>query len=219
MLLWLAVAALAGAVLLAGRWTLRPRDGLGRALPFPLLSVTVLALLGAALLVPVVRHHRLEQRLDAAATALVGQPVVVHCQTAGQEMVDAGGELGYVRYGTDGVPERATLIKRAPCSALRSYLSSAKTDPTQDEVIAVHVLSHEARHMAGVTAEAVAECQAVQRDALTARLLGATADQATLLARRYWRLDYPRMSDDYRSPDCRPGGPLDERLPDAPWAR
>ena len=218
MLLWLAVAALAGAVLLAGRWTLRPRDGLGRALPFPLLSVTVLALLGAGLLVPVVRHHRLEQRLDAAATALVGQPVVVHCQTAGQELVDAGAELGYVRYGTDGVPERATLIKRAPCAALRSYLSSAKADPTQDEVIAVHVLSHEARHMAGVTAEAVAECQAVQRDALAARLLGATADQATLLARRYWRLDYPRMSDDYRSPDCRPGGPLDERLPDAPWA-
>jgi hypothetical protein len=184
---------------------------------FPLLSVTLLALVGAGLLVPVIRHDRLERRLTAVASSLVGEKVTVHCQTAGQQFVDAGAELGYVRYRADGVPEHATLIKRDPCLDLRSYLSSTKDEPSRDEVVAVHVLSHEARHMAGVTAEAVAECQAMQRDAETARLLGADERQAVVLAERYWREVYPRMPDDYRSSDCRPGGPLDERLPDPPW--
>lgn len=218
MLLWVALAFLAGAVVVAGRWALHPRDGLRRPRPFPVFSVALLALVGGGLLVPVVRHDHLERRLSAVASELVGKHVVVHCQTAGQEFLDAGAELGYVRYRADGVPEHATLIKRDPCLDLRAYLSSTRDDPSRDEVVAVHVLSHEARHMAGVTAEAVAECQAMQRDAQTARLLGARPDQAALLAVAYWRLVYPQMPDDYRSPDCRAGGPLDERLPDAPWA-
>lgn len=213
----MALAFLAGALLVAARWAWRPRDGLGRPVPFPLLSVVLLALVGAGLLVPVVRHDRLERRLTAVASSLVGEKVTVHCQTAGQQFVDAGAELGYVRYRADGVPEHSTLIKRDPCLDLRSYLSSTKDEPSRNEVVAVHVLSHEARHMAGVTAEAVAECQAMQRDAETARLLGADERQAVVLAERYWREVYPRMPDDYRSPGCRPGGSLDERLPDAPW--
>ena len=123
----------------------------------------------------------------------------MHCQTAGQEFVDAGAELGWVRYGPDGVPEHATLIKRAQCGDLSAYLRSDKTAPTLDQVIAVHILSHEARHMAGQTSEAVAECGAVQRDAQTAELLGADPDQALRLARTYWRAVYPRLSEDYLS--------------------
>ena len=213
----MALVLLTGALAVAGRWTLRRRDALGRPRPFPVLSVTLLALVGAGLLVPALRHDHLERRLGDVASTLVGQRVAVHCQTAGQQFVDAGAELGYVRYDADGVPERATLIKRDPCGDLRAYLSSAKDLPSRDEVVAVHVLSHEARHMAGVTVEAVAECEAMQRDARTARLLGADEQQATELATRYWREVYPRMPDDYRSADCRPGGALDERLPNPPW--
>jgi hypothetical protein len=82
----------------------------------------------------------------------------------------------------------------------------------------VHVLTHESMHMRGLTDEAAAECAAVQRDAMTARLLGADATAATALARSYWTQMYPRMSDDYRSGECTPAGPLDEHLPDAPWS-
>jgi len=217
-LTWTAVGLLGGAVLLAGRWLLHRRDGLGRQIRFPAVAVVTLVLVGAGLLVPVVRHHRLEQRLAVAASELVGAPVRVHCQTAGQEFVDAGAELGWVAYGPDGVPEHATLIKRAQCGDLSAYLGSDKTAPTLDQVIAVHILSHEARHMAGETSEGVAECGAVQRDAQAAELLGADPDQALRLAQTYWRDVYPHLSDDYLSPDCRPGGPLDEGLPDAPWS-
>jgi hypothetical protein len=38
------------------------------------------------------------------------------------------------------------------------------------------------------------------------------------LAVAYWRTVYPAMPDGYRSTACRPGGTLDEHLPDAPWA-
>jgi hypothetical protein len=127
---------------------------------------------------------------------LVGAHVKVHCQTAGQEFVDAGAEFGYVRWGADGVPEHQTLIKREQCAALRSYLRSSKHTPTESQVVAVHILTHESMHMRG-----------------------ASNTDAAALARRYWLALYPRMSEDYRSPDCRAGGALDERLPDAPGER
>jgi hypothetical protein len=218
MLLWASLALLAVAAGVAVRWVLRPRDGLGRPKPFPVVSVVALVLVGGGLLVPVVRHHRLEQRLTAVASDLVGVPATVHCQTAGQEFVDAGAELGYVRWGRDGVPEHQTLVKHAQCGDLADYLGGGKDAPSEDQVVAVHVLTHEAMHMAGETAEALAECQAVQRDARTAELLGATPEQARRLAEAYYSSDVPRMPDEYRSDGCGPGGPLDEGLPTAPWA-
>ncbi len=218
MLLWASLALLAVAVGLVARWLLRPRDGLGRPKPFPMVSVVALALVGGVLLVPVVRHHRLEQRLSAVASDLVGAPATVHCQTAGQEFVDAGADLGYVSWGRDGVPEHQTLVKHAQCGDLADYLGGGKDTPSEDEVVAVHVLTHEAMHMAGETGEAAAECQAVQRDARTAERLGATPAQARRLAETYYAAVFPRMPDEYRSEDCVPGGRLDEGLSTAPWA-
>jgi hypothetical protein len=84
-------------------------------------------------------------------------------------------------------------------------------------VVAVHVLTHEAMHLSGQLNEAAAECAAVQRDARTARLLGAPDSAAAELAAAYWRNLYPLMPDGYRSAGCRQGGPLDEGLTDAPW--
>jgi hypothetical protein len=72
--------------------------------------------------------------------------------------------------------------------------------------------------MAGTTDEARAECEAMQRDADAAVLLGASPDQAWRLARSYWREIYPRMPEGYVTDGCKPGGPLDEGLEAAPWA-
>ena len=218
MLTWVAIGAAAGALLVAGGWLLRRTDALGRPRGFPVWSVALLGLLAVAATVPVVRAARLEDRLSAAASTLVGSPVRVDCQSRGQEMTDLGHELGWVAYDEVGRPQPRALIKRRPCSALREYLGSDKDSPSHDQVVAVHVLGHEARHMAGQTVEAEAECAAVQRDALTARLLGATPEQARALARTYWLEVYPDMPDAYRTAECAPGMRLDEHLPDAPWA-
>jgi hypothetical protein len=222
--LTVAGCVLAGlALLLAGRWRLRRFDALGRRRPFPTVSVVLCCALALGCAVPVVRHARLERRLQAAAVAVTGDDVSVHCQTAGEASVDLGAELGYVKFGADGVPEPRAVLKWGPCRQLSGWLRSDRRDAAEvarlgeDRLIAVHVLTHEAVHTAGVTDEAATECRAMQLDAATAQALGATPDYARAFARRYWREIYPRMPDAYRSGDCRPGGPLDQHRPDAPW--
>jgi hypothetical protein len=177
--------------------------------------MSAVAAIGCA--VPILAHAQLEHRLASAASVVAGRHVDVHCQTLSQTWVSAHGELGYVELGPDGVPERRTVIALQACDDLSAWLGSNRLTPTRNQVIAVHVITHEAMHMAGEIDEARAECLAMQRDAQLARALGATPDQALALARQYWRNVYPQMPDGYRSGDCVPGGGLDARLPDAPW--
>ena len=215
MLTWFAVALAGGAV--AAGWGLRRFDELGRPRRFPWVSVSLLLVMAVAAAVPgVVRAHQ-ERRLGGAASVLAGARVAVRCQSFGGAFVDAGPELGYVRWRADGKPEPWTLIKRDQCRHLAAYARSDKRRPSREQVVAVHVLTHEAMHLSGRLNEAAAECAAVQRDADTARLLGAPDAAAAELAAAYWRNVYPLMPDGYRSADCRPGGSLDERLADAPW--
>lgn len=217
MLAWCVAGLLAAAVAVAVRWVLRRTDGLGRPRRFPAVSVALLVVPACAFAVPVWRHDRLQDRLSEAATELTGHRVEVHCQTTGEEFVHVGSELGSVRWDADGRPERRTVISRDTCGALRDYLDGDGRRPTPGQVVAVHVLTHETRHLAGTLDEARAECEAVQRDAVTARLLGASDADAHRLARLYWAVDYPGMPDAYRSTACGRGDAWDEHLPDAPW--
>jgi hypothetical protein len=216
-LTWFAVALAGGATAVVVGWAVRRSDELGRPRPFPLVSVAALVALAVAAAVPGVVRAQQERRLGLAASVLAGSTVAVRCQSLGGAFVDGGTELGYVRWRPDGSPETWTLIKRDQCRDLGAYLRSDRHRPTRDQVIAVHVLTHEAMHLAGRLSEAAAECAAVQRDAETARLLGSPAADAARLATAYWRDLYPLMPDNYRSSDCRPGGALDEHLADAPW--
>jgi len=216
-LTWVAIALALGAAVVVVRWAFGRYDSLGRARAFPVVGVLLLAIPAVAAATPGVLRWREERSLERAASSLVGFPVDVKCQSFGGAFVDAGAELGWVPYGPDGVPERHTLIKYEPCGHLRHYLGSDKATPTLDEVVAVHVLTHEAMHMSGITAEASAECAAMQRDARMAVLLGASPAQGAALAETYWRTVYPRMPDPYTTADCAAGGPLDEHLPDPPW--
>jgi hypothetical protein len=215
---WVALALVAAAAAVAVRWYGSRVDELGRRRDFPLASVVLLAVLAAGAATPAVLHARQERRLAAVASALAGVRVTVRCQRLGAAFVDAGPELGYVRWQADGTPERRALIKRDACRDLAAYVRAGGRGPTRAQVVAVHVLAHEAMHMAGLVDEATAECAAVQRDARAARLLGASAADAAALAAAYWRTVYPSMPPGYRSAACRPGGTLDERLPDAPWS-
>ncbi|MGN6474613.1 MAG: hypothetical protein ACTHK4_13330 [Mycobacteriales bacterium] len=212
----------AGLALVAAAWIgvrgWRNRyDVLGRRRSLPVVSVVALVAVALALTVPTFLRHRLEGRLSKVASVLVGQPAHVHCETFGQSFTDLSGDLGFVKFDADGVPQRRTTIQRGPCADLRHYIDGDYLHPTANEIIAVHVLTHESKHMRGQPDEADAECEAMQRDAETAQLLGATPQEGLALARAYWIQDYPNMPDAYRSSDCRLGGALDEHLPDPPW--
>lgn len=217
MLEFLAIVLVAAGAVIGVRWWRGRVDSIGRPVSLPW-SAWILPVLGLLVAIPVVRHHTEETRLARVATVLAGARATVHCQSGTAEWVDAGAELGYVKWGPDGVPEHSTLIKHAQCGLLAKYLAGDRQRPSRDVVIAVHVLTHESMHMAGITSESQAECAAVQRDFQTAELLGANPKQAEYLTRVYWTAVYPDMPDDYRTDQCRAGGRLDEGLPDAPWS-
>ena len=219
MLTWLAVLALAAAVALAARWWAfgGRHDSLGRPVAFPTIAVSLLVVLSLAAAYPGFVRRREEHKLASVASVIAGAHVKVVCQTLSGAFVDAGAEAGYVRWGPDGVPEHTAHIKWEQCKELRRYLHSDKRHPSFAQLQAVHVLTHEAVHTSGEKVEAITECKAVQRDAQTARLLGAPDDGARALAWDYWKTVYPNMPDDYRDGACTPDGALDEKLPSSPW--
>lgn len=160
--------------------------------------------------------HR-ERIYTSVTRDLIGDSEVkVHCQRMLANMVDVSGNMGYVPYPPGKKPVDAYL-RNDTCKALDGYLSN-QASPTLDQVRAVHVLTHEAMHLAGEKNEAHAECRAMQRNARTAELLGATPEQGQALATSYWEHWYPQVTSTYRDADCAPSGALDEGLPGAPWA-
>jgi hypothetical protein len=171
-LTWLAVALGTGAAVVAIGWAVHRTDELGRPRRFPWVTVALLLALGAGAAVPGVLRASQERRLGTAASVLAGARVAVRCQSFGGAFVDAGPELGYVRWRADGSPEPWTLIK-----------DQARPVPPPGRL----------------------------------RALGQAPADAAELAAAYWRNIYPLMPDSYRSAECRPGGAMDERLPDAPW--
>ena len=197
------IGSLVLAAVIVARWLNRRVDWLGRIAPFPRISVGLSLGLALCFAVPMAVEAWVEHQLEGAASHIAGGPVQVSCQSLGQAFVDLG-------------PERSTLIKFRPCGNLRAWLGSTKVNPSLDQVIAVHVVTHETMHMVGLTNEAHAECAAVQRDAAMAEALGASPAEARDLALRYWTEVYPRMPDEYVG-GCGAGGTYDEQLPDAPW--
>jgi hypothetical protein len=85
---------------------------------------------------------------------------------------------------------------------------------TQEMVLALHVITHEAMHVYGVNSrtygavfEQAADCYALQRVSSAAQFFGASAAQAQKVA--IYDLIYYDQSGPYKSPDCRDGGPWD----------
>jgi hypothetical protein len=144
-----------------------------------------------------------ETQYAKAIVPVAGKGKVVHCQRLLATWVFAGAELGHVQYNADGSISREAWLTYETCHHLGMWMASDKSKPTLDEVIAVHVLSHEAQHLAGVKSEANAECRAMQQDALVAQRLGATAEQARALQLQYYTQFYPHMPLDYKAAGCR----------------
>lgn len=180
-------------------------------------TLLLAGLITAAVAVPeamwLQREHRYTQ---VAREAVARDDVRVTCQRTLSSLVDISGNLGYVPYPPDGSAPPAAFLRNDTCGHLADYLDSMRA-PTLDQVRAVHVLTHEIQHLAGQRNEALAECEAVQRNHRTAAALGATAAQARGLAATYFREHYPRNTATYSHPGCEPGGKLDENLPDAWW--
>jgi hypothetical protein len=216
---WLCLA-LAGWFL--WRWLRRSPDKNPMEQRFPGTTLAVLAAVGAAAYWPTFQADQAARRAGAAASGLLGETVAYTCGSQLGTFVDRDTDFafGYVRWGPDG-PEKRSKLRHETCDGLVAFLGElhlrGDARARQTKVIGVHVVSHEARHMAGEMSETRAECQALQRNAALALALGASEAVARELALAYWTDYFPRMGPGYRSPDCRQGGALDEDLPTSPW--
>jgi hypothetical protein len=114
--------------------------------------------------------------------------------------------------------ELADAFRKAPTQLGSQLCDQAKGSRRQQlgecddwgsKLLAVHVLAHEAIHLAGVVDEAVTDCLAMQVDAQVAQRLGAGRAFARSLAREYWNHYYPSQERRYRSPRCRDGRAFD----------
>jgi len=180
----------------------------------PFVTVAVLLALLLPTLWTEMRWLRVQGAASTAVQQLTGNPAArVQCQRALGTLLWAGADLGRVEWDH---PDRAWLTLET-CQHLGSWYRSDHSDPTFDEAVAVHVLTHEAMHVAGERSEATTECRALQSDARTVVLLGGTATQGSALATRILDDVYPTMPEEYRSSECHAGGALDRTPDDASW--
>lgn len=168
---------------------------------------------------PPVSTWRFERFLSTRATLLAdGRAADVHCNTVLDTMLSSEQlAAGYASVDTGEI-----RLQKPWCSRLRRYLR----DPEQAEgetLWALGLFTHEVMHVRGERNEAITECQAVQRNARTARLLGVPDAVARRNAADYYEKLYLQrgtiggLQAGYFSAECAPGKALDERLDDSTW--
>jgi hypothetical protein len=159
-----------------------------------------------------------EGRLAAVASQIAGRDVDVHCPGVMQKLVDVSSNAGSVYFDAQGRPGDFTELNDETCATLTRF---ADGDTSADDSLrvarAVHVLSHESFHLAGVRGEAEADCYGVQRVAFVAGELGADPAEAQRLAALARADRDVTAPSEYRSPDCFDGGRLDLDPASATW--
>jgi hypothetical protein len=154
----------------------------------------------------------LETRLGEIAGLVAGRPVQVRCEDFSIGTPDEPG--GVVQFSGD-TPADYARIRPDVCTYILKF-SRAPAVARLDSAVALKVLAHESFHLQGIKEEDVAECYAMQEVPRVAHALGASEQEGAAMARAVYDLTYPGMPPNYRSPDCRPGGPLD-RHPGGNW--
>lgn len=191
----------------------------------------ILVLLVPALLMTAWDYSRVEaneERLAAAAAALVEKDVEVGCPGFWRRLLDFQYHPGQVRRG-----ELKTSLSARTCSSLESLWRGGET-PSFDCLLAaeecspstLHIvrslttLAHESWHMRGVYVEAETECYAVQTVEFLARRMGIPPRDAQAIAWHVANEDAARGGGEYHSQECRPGGDYDlhPQTPDWPTA-
>lgn len=199
-----------------------PKEGYEAPDTSPIDRVYVSILLVLALGSGWIPLHRLwfEHMLSEKASLLAApNRAHVHCNTVFDTFLDTNSlAAGHAN------PENGQIVFQHPwCDRLMDYLSHPER-ASDAEIASLNILTHESMHVRGEYDEARTECQAVQRNYRTARLLGVPDHAARKSAWYYYKHAYKRraeiggMSEAYFSADCVPDGPLDEHLPDSTWA-
>jgi hypothetical protein len=160
---------------------------------------------------------REQNSLARIASELAGRPVGVHCPSFLGGLVDVHGEAGRVQFDENGKPASHTDLAPETCDALRHFkhvdfscLDRHTCAFKQFEAgWAAHTLAHESFHLRGFRDEGVTECYAMQNTAFVANQLGLAPRIAHELQQWIYDRGFRNEPEDYQSPLCYAGGPLD----------
>lgn len=149
-----------------------------------------------------VRWQYLQWNASVALKEVTGNPdATLSCQRLSESWIDM--DSGSIGGKVNGASVNIAHMKYGQCVELFSWMQNwDKSSPTQDQVIAVHVLTHEGIHTTGEFNEAVTECTAIQRDAKMATALGANVETGLTLQQKYFETVYPRMPSAYVLSGC-----------------
>lgn len=196
-----------------------PRSGYARPEPAykPYVAVCLALALSSAWYP--LHYWHFQRHLSVIATELAdSHPATVHCNTAFDSIFDndpfAAGHAS---------PETGQIVFQHPwCATLLDYLAHPDR-ANQQELHSLDMLTHESMHVRGELNEAKAECQAIQRNYRTAKLLGVPDRIARKNALDIYYYNYMQLSAApervaaYFSDQCAPGKALDEHLSDSTW--
>lgn len=145
-------------------------------------------------------------RFSAEASRIVGRPVTIHCDEAGEHVgvvqhadgvAAVGGDVAYL------TPERCYDLYRLAFAGDVSFSRTAR---------ALAVLAHESWHLRGLRNEARTECHALQSGVELGRRLGLSVETARRMMRQQLAENalHAGRSSAYVVPaGCRDGGELD----------
>jgi len=181
--------------------------------------VTVLALLALAALWQPAHTRLFERRMSAIATELADSHVArVHCNSLVDSLFDPEStNIGHANPATGEI-----VLQTGWCGTLRDYIRHPQR-ADREELASLDMLTHESMHVRGELNEARTECQAVQRNFRTAKLLGVPERVAKRNALDFYYSQYMMRAekdgdpDRYFSDQCAPGKDLDEHLEDSTW--
>ncbi|HEY3809088.1 MAG TPA: hypothetical protein VGL50_04040 [Steroidobacteraceae bacterium] len=181
--------------------------------------ICILAVLALVCIWQPIHTWLFQRQMSAIATELAeGHVARVHCNTVIDTMFDPDStNIGHASWQTGVI-----AFQYPWCNRLMAYIRHPQR-ADREELESLGLLTHESMHVRGEHNEARTECQAVQRNYRTAKMLGIPDRIAKRNALDYYHSIYMTRSyseahDPYFSDQCAPGGELDERLADSSWA-
>jgi hypothetical protein len=172
-------------------------------------------------------RSRIEPEFSRVAGRLAEKDVEVRCWSLNdwdrvrrEESVFEGGPVSVETLGRAKPGGSRVHLSPVTCGRLMRvrYLRERPRDAVSmlELAIGLGTLAHEATHASGHSDEAITECYAAQLVERAAWGLGVRPAYARRLAQAYWD-DYGSNPPEYRSEDCRNGGPLDLRKRTVTW--
>jgi len=169
---------------------------------------------------PPVHTWFFQRFLSVKATELAdNHRAKVHCNTVFDTMIDA--EMLASGHANPATGEIG--IQHPWCGTLMAYLRHPGR-ASREELESLDMFTHESMHIRGELNEARTECEAVQRNYRSAKLLGVPDEIAKQNALDYYNNGYQQRGEigglqgAYYSNECAPGKAMDEHLPDSTWA-